>query len=279
MNPIVLLLIGAVAGVASGMFGIGGGVVIVPALVGLLGMGLNEAVGTSLTALLMPVGIFAVVEYYRAGKLRLPIAVPIAVGLVVGSVGGAQVALNLDTDVLQRLYGIFLIYAGWRFAEPRKWLRSELERRATARAAANTDVPDTASTPPDAPAELSISWYVLLLVGFGAGVLSGMFGIGGGIVIVPALVGLLKFDQKVAVGTSLGALLLPVSLGAVISYYNENMLDIGAAAVVAIGLVIGSFGGAKVALGLSSVTVKRLYGLFLLLMAVRFIFPELFGIR
>lgn len=247
------------------MFGIGGGVVIVPALVA-LGMSLQAAVGTSLAALLMPVGIFAVIQYYRAGKLRLPIAIPIAVGLIGGGIVGAEIALGLDTATLQRLYGFFLLYASWRFMEPRKWL-SQLR--------------DPSSAPPapvESGGEGSVSWVIMLGVGLGAGVLSGMFGIGGGIVIVPILVGLLKFDQKVAVGTSLGALLLPVGLGGVSRYYAEGLLDIGAAALVAVGLVIGSFGGAKLALRLPSTTVKRLYGIFLLFVAARFIFPDAFGV-
>jgi uncharacterized membrane protein YfcA len=259
------LIVGLVAGVASGMFGIGGGVVIVPALVA-LGMSLQAAVGTSLAALLMPVGIFAVIQYYRAGKLRLPIAIPIAVGLIGGGIVGAEIALGLDTATLQRLYGFFLLYASWRFMEPRKWL-SQLR--------------DPSSAPPapvESGGEGSVSWVIMLGVGLGAGVLSGMFGIGGGIVIVPILVGLLKFDQKVAVGTSLGALLLPVGLGGVSRYYAEGLLDIGAAALVAVGLVIGSFGGAKLALRLPSTTVKRLYGIFLLFVAARFIFPDAFGV-
>jgi uncharacterized membrane protein YfcA len=63
-----------------------------------------------------------------------------------------------------------------------------------------------------------VAWYFILLLGLGAGVISGMFGVGGGIVIVPALVTFLRFDQKLAVGTSLGALLLPVGVGTVYSY-------------------------------------------------------------
>ncbi|MDX2163541.1 MAG: sulfite exporter TauE/SafE family protein [bacterium] len=255
--PLILFGIGLVAGVLSGMFGIGGGVVIVPALVSFLGFTLTQAVGTSLTALLMPVGIFAVLEYYKAGKLNIRIAVPVAVGLIFGGVAGAGLALSLPTDTLQRLYGVFLLYAGWRFIEPRKWI---------------AEVRGLAPPPAPAPeAELTVAWWVLLVVGLGAGVLSGMFGIGGGIVIVPALVGLLRFDQKVAVGTSLGALLFPVGLGAVVAYYDQGALDVGAAVAVAAGLVFGAFGGARLALGLPSSTVKRLYGLFLFFVAFRFI--------
>src|SRR5690349_13047833 len=100
-----LIIIGLIAGVASGMFGIGGGVIIVPALTILLGFGLKTAVGTSLAALLLPVSIFAVIAYYRAGKLRISTAAWIAGGLIFGAFVGAQIALSLDTKTLQRLYG------------------------------------------------------------------------------------------------------------------------------------------------------------------------------
>jgi uncharacterized membrane protein YfcA len=252
-----LLLIGLIAGVASGMFGIGGGVVIVPALTILLGFGLKAAVGTSLAALLLPVSIFAVIAYYRAGKLRISTAAWIAGGLVFGATVGAQIALSLDTKSLQRLYGIFLLYMAWRFAEPRKWWA---EYQGNGAPQVTPEV------------EAQVQWYILLIVGLGAGVLSGMFGIGGGVIIVPALVALLHFDQKQAVGTSLAALLLPVSLGAVISYYQSGLLDLAVALFVALGLVGGAFAGAKIALSLPSVTVKRLYGIFLLLVGLRFIF-------
>ncbi|MEO8611500.1 MAG: sulfite exporter TauE/SafE family protein [Chloroflexota bacterium] len=252
-----LILVGLIAGVASGMFGIGGGVIIVPALTILLGFGLKTAVGTSLAALLLPVSIFAVVAYYRAGKLHISTAAWIAFGLIFGATVGAQIALSLDTKTLQRLYGVFLLYMAWRFTEPRKWW---------------ADYRGTSG--PKAPEEVEahVAWYILLVVGLGAGVLSGMFGIGGGVIIVPALVALLHFDQKQAVGTSLAALLLPVSLGAVISYYQSDLLDLAVAVLVALGLIGGAFAGAKIALSLPSVTVKRLYGLFLLFVALRFMF-------
>ncbi|HYO89633.1 MAG TPA: sulfite exporter TauE/SafE family protein [Candidatus Limnocylindrales bacterium] len=254
---LLMLIVGLAAGVLSGMFGIGGGVVIVPVLV-TLGFGLQEAIGTSLAALLMPVGTFAAIAYYRAGKLKIGIALWVALGLAAGAILGAQIALGLDTELLQKAYALFLLFAGWRFAEPRKWLA---ERRAS-------------EPPPSVPDSepLTTSWYVMLALGFGAGILSGLFGVGGGIIIVPALVGILHFDQKMASGTSLGALLLPVGLGAALSYYNAGLLDVNAAIFVALGLTIGALGGARLALGMQSKTVKRLYGLFLLVVAFRFLF-------
>ena len=151
---------------------------------------------------------------------------------------------------------MFLIYVSWRFAEPRKWL-AEWRKRALPTA--------------EATAEAEAKWVLLVMVGLIAGVASGLFGIGGGLVIVPALVGLLRFDQKLAVGTSLGALLLPVSLPAVITYYSEGKLQLATSVLIALGLLFGAFAGAKIALGLPSTTVKRLYAIFLLIVAIRFI--------
>jgi uncharacterized protein len=259
---IALLVVGLVAGVAAGLFGIGGGVIIVPALTILLGFELKKATGTSLTALLMPVGIFAVIAYYRAGKLKISTAAWVALGIIISSYIGAQIALGLDTNILKQLYGIFLLYVAWRFIEPRKW-QAQIRQH-------NQEKETPAATPAAEP-ETTVSWYILLIVGLVAGILSGMFGIGGGVVIVPALVALLKMDQKRAVGTSLAALLLPVSLPGVISYYEKGQLDIPVAALVAAGLVVGAIAGARIALGLPSGTVKRLYGIFLLFVAARFI--------
>lgn len=255
--PLALLILGVLAGILSGMFGIGGGIVIVPMLILFFGFDLQTATGTSLGALLMPVALLAVIAYYRAGKLKIQVAAAVAVGLVIGSWLGAQLAFALSVRTLQMLYGFFLLYVSWRFGEPRKWLA---ERRG--------EIP-----PSSAPAEpeMDAKWHFLVLVGVVAGIASGLFGIGGGLVIVPALVGLLRFEQKLAVGTSLGALLLPVSLPAVLKYFNEGKLEVGASLLIAFGLLFGGLLGAKIALGLPSTTVKRLYAIFLLVMAIRFI--------
>lgn len=255
-NPLALLLLGVTAGIMSGMFGIGGGIVIVPALCVLLGFELQEAVGTSLAVLVMPVSFFAVLAYYRARLLQIGPAALIAVGLVAGGVVGAQLALNLPGETLQRIYGAFLIYVAWRFIEPRKlWGRAKTKSGAA----------------PAEPPMVQVPWYVMLGVGLLAGVASGLFGIGGGLVIVPALVELLDYDQKRAVGTSLAALLPPVGLGAVLSYYDAGKSDLAVAALIAAGLVFGAFAGARIALGLPSATVKRLYGFFLLAVSMRFL--------
>jgi len=258
--PIALFILGFVAGIASGMFGIGGGVIIVPVLVTVLGFALQQATGTSLGALLMPVGIFAVFEYYRANKINVRAAAWIAAGLVLGAIGGANIAVNLPSDTLRQIYGVFLLYASWRFVEPRKWLAEMRNQKTTTTAA------------PEKPR--TMAWYWFILLGIIAGIASGMFGIGGGVIIVPALVGLLKFDQKTAAGTSLATLLLPVSIGGAIVYYQNGLLEVDVAAPVAIGLIVGAFAGARIALGLPSKTIKRIYGIFLFFVGLYFIFRD-----
>ncbi len=287
-HAVALLLLGLVAGVMSGLFGIGGGVIIVPALTIIMGYPLEEALGTSLAVLIWPVAIFAVIAYYKARLINIRAAVLIGLGLVIATLFGAQIALNMPRDTLQRLYGLFLVYIGWRFAEPRRFLitlaarekPSWLPRMAYTSlrflaALATRGKPTPTANPglpiPPAQPEAS-SWLALLGIGLIAGIASGMFGIGGGVIIVPLLVGAMHFDQKRAVGTSLAALLPPVGIGGIITYYNAGHIQIPTALTVAVGLVFGALGGARIALGLPSATVKRLYGVFLLVISLRFIF-------
>ena len=124
-----LVIVGIVAGVFSGMFGIGGGVVIVPTLAIFLGLTTTSAIATSLAALLMPVGILAVSAYYRAKLFDVRAAALIAFGLLITSALGALGALALDNinpALLRQVYGLFLLVMGWRFAEPRKFWRASL---------------------------------------------------------------------------------------------------------------------------------------------------------
>ena len=108
-----------------------------------------------------------------------------------------------------------------------------------------------------------------LLLGLAAGVLSGLFGIGGGIIIVPALMLLARLPPTTATGTSLGALLLPVGLLGAWEYYRNGHLNVRAALLVALGLFLGAWFGARLALTLSPVQLKRAFAVFLVLVAIR----------
>lgn len=111
----------------------------------------------------------------------------------------------------------------------------------------------------------------VLALGFVAGVLSGMFGIGGGLVIVPALVVLFHLPIKTATGTSLFALMWPVGLLGVIAYWREGQLKPWHGMWIAVGLFFGAYFGAKITLSLPPTTVKRAYAVFLLVVGTYFL--------
>jgi uncharacterized protein len=108
MTYLPLLAIGLVAGVFAGMFGIGGGLVIVPALIFLLKLRELEAIGTSLAALIPPVGLLGAFEYYRNGFMNLRYAALIALGIFIGAYFGARIMIPLPPGLIRRIYAIFL---------------------------------------------------------------------------------------------------------------------------------------------------------------------------
>lgn len=109
--------------------------------------------------------------------------------------------------------------------------------------------------------------FAFIAIGLGAGVLSGLFGIGGGIVIVPALIFFAKMQPITATGTSLGALLLPVGALGAYEYYKRGNINIGASLWIALGLLFGAWVGARLAQELSPLQLRRAFALFLLVVA------------
>ena len=113
-------------------------------------------------------------------------------------------------------------------------------------------------------------WSILAL-GLGAGILSGLFGIGGGLVIVPGLVILYGLDQKTATGTSLFALLMPVGLLAVLDYWHRDKMRWEYGLLIAPGLFIGALIGSRLTVGLSDQALKRVYAGFLVIVAAYYV--------
>jgi uncharacterized membrane protein YfcA len=114
-----------------------------------------------------------------------------------------------------------------------------------------------------------MSNLMLPLIGVGAGVLSGLFGIGGGVVIVPALLLVMKFAPQTATGTSLGVFLLPVGILGALSYWRAGHMDVKASLMIAAGLFVGAWFGAQLALSMSPMLLKKLFAAFLGVMAIR----------
>lgn len=113
---------------------------------------------------------------------------------------------------------------------------------------------------------------LLLLVGLFAGVLSGLVGLGGGVIIVPALVFLLGFSQHEATGTSLGILLLPAGIFAVINYYQKGYIDVKVVLLIFLGFLAGGWLGSKISLNIPEAALKKIFAVVLLLIAGKVLF-------
>jgi uncharacterized protein len=115
------------------------------------------------------------------------------------------------------------------------------------------------------------SWtmiFVILLIGLGVGVLVGLLGIGGGVVLVPALVYMLHMEQHVAAGTSLFILLPPLGAGALREYWRQGQVDLRAGILCAAGMLVGAYGGSAISIHTNSQNLKGFFGCFLMLAAL-----------
>ena len=122
---------------------------------------------------------------------------------------------------------------------------------------------------------MSISTILgLIILGVFAGSLSSLVGIGGGIVIVPALVGIFCLSQHTAQGTTLAMLSFPISLVAAFTYYKNGMVDWKIAMVLCIGFVIGSFFVSKIAVSIPTLTIKKIFAVLMILVALKFLFID-----
>jgi len=119
-----------------------------------------------------------------------------------------------------------------------------------------------------------MSILLYLILGLVAGILSGLIGIGGGTIIVPALVFLFGFSQHLAQGTTLALLVPPIGILAAWTYYRQGFVDLGIAAYICVGFFFGGMLGAKLATGLSNIVLERIFGVALLLIALKMILAK-----
>jgi len=243
-----IVLVGLMAGVMSGLFGIGGGIVMVPTLIAFLGMDMLGANATSLAAMLLPVGILGVINYYKAGFIKIKDSLWISVGLLIGSYFGAKLALSVNISLLAKLYAAFLLYVAIGFLN----IPALLKKKAV----------QSEKAAVQEPIKQRAFWQFSGLGAF-AGVIAGLFGKGGGIVIVPVLTKFFKYEPKAATATSLAALQLPVGLPSVIVYAQGGHFNWMYAGIMACGIVGGVFVGSKIAIKLPVASFKKAYAVFL----------------
>ncbi len=116
--------------------------------------------------------------------------------------------------------------------------------------------------------------FYLLLTGLIAGILSGVLGLGGGVVVIPALVYILGFSQKEAQGTSLAMLLPPIGILAVLNYYKAGFVDLKAAGIMVVAFLVGSYFSSDYVVKLPEFAIKKIFGIFLLIYAVKLLIEK-----
>jgi len=254
MEQIGFILLGIAAGILSGLFGIGGGIVMVPSLIVIFGMDILDANATSLAAMLLPVGILGVWAYYKAGMINIKDSLWISLGLFAGSFVGGEFAVNISESLLSKLYAGILLYIALSYFD----IFSRLKKKKDSK--------------PIVTSEIQKPFWAFVLVGIGAGIFAGLFGKGGGLVIVPLLIGMFHYDAKAAAATSLAALQLPVGLPSVIIYAQNGHLNFLFAGFIALGILVGVLIGSKIGVKLPSALFKKVYALFLLVVAVYMVY-------
>jgi uncharacterized membrane protein YfcA len=241
--PVTAAAIGLAAGALSALLGVGGGLVLVPAMIYLLRVRQHRAHGTSL-AVLMPTALAGVYRYQQAGNVDWSLVLPLAFGGVFGALIGARLANALGASALKQVFGAFVVLTGVAMiAVPESYGRHLALSHA-------------------AP-----GFWLIGAVGLIAGTVSGLLGVGGGIVMVPAIVFLLGRDQHLAQGVSL-AVIIPVSVsGALIHHKRGNVIP-SLALWLSVGGAIGATVAGNAVQRFNSESLRTMFGVFLVVMGV-----------
>ena len=238
-----IVVLGLAAGFLSGLFGVGGGVLMVPALVLVVGMGQRLAHGTSLAAI-VPIALSGVAGYAVAGEVDWVASLFLVVGAAgIGAVIGTHLLHVLPTRVLALVFAAVLVATALRMLAG--------EGGATGRG------------------DLTVAAALgLVAVGIVAGTLSGLLGVGGGVITVPALVLLLGVPAAVAKGTSL-AVIIPTAIVGTQRNRARHNVDLRTAAILGVSGVVSSYAGSQVSVGLDERLSNRLFAGLLLAVAAK----------
>jgi uncharacterized protein len=241
-----LLAVGAIGGFLSGLFGVGGGVVMVPLLVALARYDQRHASALSLAAI-VPASVVGAAGYLLQGQVEVDAAIALALGAIPGTLVGTRLLRRLNLGVLRWLFIGLLLAVALRLVlvVPERGTESVLD-----------------------------GWLLLLLVGIGflVGIASGLFGVGGGIIIVPVLVAGFGVDDLLAKGTSLTVIIASSTVGTV-SNVRAGLVDLRAGLLVGTAAALTSLAGVAAAFLLparvSAIAFAVLLGVSAVQLAVR----------
>jgi uncharacterized protein len=258
-----IIVLGLMVGILVGLLGIGGGVVLVPAMVYLLHFDQHMAQGTSLFILLPPIGLGALRGYWKNGQVDLRAGIICAVGFLLGGYIGGRIAVPMASKDLQAIFGFFLMLSAlllWR--KTRQSARVPVSAQGQAEGVRDTDMISEPRNGENSENESKRSYGrdfgIFLIAGF-SGVAAGMVGIGGGVLLVPLLGLLFGFSQHKAQGTSLVALIPPTGLLAFLLYAKAGYISWQTGFLLIPGVFLGGILGAKLAKTLNPKTMRQVF--------------------
>lgn len=235
-------LVGVIAGFTSGLFGVGGGIVIVPALVFLAAFPHKLATGTSLSAI-VPISVAGIVGYASEGEVDWTAAVYVSVGALAGALVGTWLLARISAPLLQ------LVFAGATAATAIKLFFEEGD----------------AAGRGDLGAAMAAG---LVLLGLASGMLAGLLGVGGGIILVPVLSLLFGVPHVAAKGTSL-AVILPTAVMGTIRNRHTELTALRPAAVVGVAGIVSALAATQLSVGLDPEVSRAVFAVLLVVVAVR----------
>jgi len=242
-----LSIIGALAGLLSGLLGVGGGIVLVPLMVSWLGLTQHQAHGTSLAVIVFTV-LSSLLSYAYSGTIDVGIAILLTIGSVIGVRLGALWMTRVPARRLRQIFGAFLLIVGIRLVAPfpsSPWMV----------------MVDASSL---------VGSGVVMTIGLATGILSGFLGVGGGIIMVPAMTLLLGIVQQTAQGISLLVIIPTSMVGALTHLQKGNVVKSYVPWLAAAAMITAALGSA-LAHSLPAATLRQVFGLFLLTVSFQII--------
>lgn len=243
MKKFNFLALGFTAGFCSAVLGIGGGIILVPGLILLFGYEIKKAIGTSL-AIIVPIVFVGVMTHYiiESGNIKFLVALIVIIGSIIGAKFGAKLANKINSKLLTKLFALLLLFVGLKLI-------------------------GIINIPTEAVSNITLC-PLLIILGLTAGSLSALFGIGGGIIIVPMLNLFFGLSVHESIATSL-TVIFPTTFAGAIFHKKFNNVDIRAMKFLVPAALIGAVFGAIVANSLPSITLKIIFGIFMILYSIK----------
>lgn len=246
-RTLLLVAVGVAAGFLSGIFGVGGGILVVPGLVMIARMDQRLAHGTSLAAVL-PISLASLLTYWGHRQVDWPVAWWLAVGAVAGSIIGTRLLAVVSKRALGTIFASVLIISA---------IRLFIATHGDGRMALN------------AAAALG-----LIAIGVATGALAGLMGVGGGVVMVPAMIVLFGLPSVIAKGTSL-AVIIPTSMMGTIRNRSASNVDLPAAMLVGCAGILSAVAGGFISVLLSDTMSNVLFAILLVAVAIQIVVQQL----